>query len=238
MSDDSTDESLLVVKVVLEQYVNEVRSRLLQVEKADGEELCVHFNLLLRVRILVSSTPLFETAAENLAWTTSSAATKYYASVQADQAISGTGWNFQMGMPLVAASGYIFGVGALRWQMGAHMEKHVHILPGKMIKGKWSDDVVKRVGARMYALRGGYCIRGPLLFDAAKLQKLQFFDEVMWRQGQDDIDLFRRAWTVFRFEGAWYPPQTLGKDKQGLSDMYQSDTDRSSKFHTHNLTHT
>ena len=47
--------------------------------------------------------------------------------------------------------------------------------------------------------------RGPLLFDAAVLQELQFFDENHYFQGNDDIDLFNRMVVLLDYRVTFYP---------------------------------
>ena len=149
--------------------------------------------------LTIASSPsgIFETSCDNLGFV--NARGKYIVEIQADMQIQTLGYNVLLAMPLeiypdlIAVSGRCChtltspteGVGKL----GARAEEP-HNLPFNMYNQIYLSHTVNR---------------GPLVLRRSMLEELGYLDESNFVLGDDEHDLFYRAWTQKQWRTAFYP---------------------------------
>jgi GT2 family glycosyltransferase len=185
---------------------------------------------LIRARVLVQPTSIFETSSDNLGFTLATAATAdddndddddddggssastaapLLIEIQADHLVAQTGWNRDMARPILQY-GDVFAVGGRcghnRGPVTPHMEGRCD---GSF--GSLDAEMQKQYENQLYVV--GTTCRGPIIFRSDVLKSLGFLDEVNFHQGDDDHDLFRRAlhlgWHVAYRYAHVYSPQNL-----------------------------
>jgi glycosyltransferase involved in cell wall biosynthesis len=141
--------------------------------------------LLVRLLVLKSTAPLFETSADNLGFYHSRG--EYFLEIQADMCITEQGYNMKLLQPFLMDP-TILGIS------GRYCCNFTHSVgygkPGRS---------VLRTNAELglddtYYYINNTCIRGPLLLHGAKLKELGYLDEVNYFLDDSDHDLFARAY--------------------------------------------
>lgn len=158
------------------------------------------------IRVYTSQKPLFEARAESFLMSKSHAS-KYIISVQPDQLIHERAWNEKMSLPLTLYSD-VFSVSA----------RCCHSLHGGNYIGRCDRDVFspldRRVlkNKRLFHIRDT-CNRGPLLFHAKRLRKLNFYDWKNFYMDNSDHDLHCRAhafnWKTGLYQIDFHAPSEL-----------------------------
>lgn len=143
-----------------------------------------HSSSCTRARIIYQPTAIWEVSSDNLGMRTTQP--KYaYVLVQADNLIDEIGWDKKM-LTTMLNDTSIFGISG---RCG-----HSHDNSNKI--GRCSEDVAKRLSK--HQLETGFRFtetinRGPLMYRASTMQKLQFMDEVRFLLDGDDHDVNIRA---------------------------------------------
>jgi hypothetical protein len=144
--------------------------------------------LLTRVVVFEAVTDMFETAADNLAMSSTSP-NGFYILVQADTLIYQHGWNVHMSLPLRLNS-ILLGVsgrcGHAFSECGGGRNNRV---------GDCSYETRHPALELQFSVFiADVIVRAPLLLRANYTQQLYFFDQVHYKLGKDDHDLCRRGW--------------------------------------------
>lgn len=167
-------------------------------------------SLPLRIRVVVAEAPLYETRLENLAFTTSTPRSPggFYVSLQGDMVLCELGWNYFLSLPVRAGGKYGLAAVGARYVPGTH--GHDIFKTYEEDKGHSADEIRRSQFYKVGFYKHGN--RGPLLWSAEAMQKVEFFDEQHYFQGWDDADLFARmvaleAYAVTFFPVAVYAPR-------------------------------
>ena len=157
---------------------------------------------LVRARVLIQPTSIFETSSDNLGFTLADKSALFIIEIQSDMFIGETGWNRDMARPLLQY-GDIFAVsgrcGHVPSLSRANRNKTTRQWLGSYSgKGRCGRDFAgfnKKFHEedRNAVHIIGTVNRGPIIFRADVLRKFQYLDEVNFHQGGDDPDLFRRV---------------------------------------------
>lgn len=176
--DQSYDDSLQVLRKIL------LSDQCLNKNKAAP-------NMMIRARVLVQPTSIFETSADNLGLSLAHP-THFYIELQSDMFINATGWNFDMARPILQY-GDILAVGGRcgRDHPGSQVDGHYRLGRCGREVAKLNDAMQQQDENIVHIV--GQTPRGPIIIRADALRQLGFFDEVNFHQGNDDRDLFRRA---------------------------------------------
>ncbi len=183
-------QGLYDVFFILDGCTDTSRDELLRAVQRVPKGLC-------SLTIVSSPSGIFETSCDNLGFV--NARGKYIVEIQADMQVQTTGYNVLLAMPmeiypdLIAISGRCChtlttphtGVGKL----GARAEQP-HNLPFDMYNQIYLSHTVNR---------------GPLVIRKSMLEELGYLDEANFVLGDDEHDLFYRAWTQKRWRTAFYP---------------------------------
>ena len=144
----------------------------------------VEYPLLVKIVILKSNIPLFETSADNLGFICSQG--EYILEIQADMTMTQHGYNMKLLKPFTLNEN-IIGISG----------RCCHSFDGTNGIGKLGLDVTKQLSPNIdqnaYYI-GETCNRGPLLLHNSKLKELGYLDEVNYFQDDSDHDLFARAY--------------------------------------------
>lgn len=149
------------------------------------------------ITVVSNPTGIFETSCDNLGFV--NARGKYIVEIQADMQIQTVGYNILLAMPLeiysdlVAVSGRCChtltsptqGVGKL-----GNRAEQPHNIPFDMYNQIYLSHTVNR---------------GPLVLRRSMLEELGYLDERNFVLGDDEHDLFYRAWTQKQWRTAFYP---------------------------------
>ena len=161
--------------------------------------------------VVASPTGIFETSCDNLGFV--NARGKYIVEIQADMQIQTMGYNLLLAMPmeiypdLIAVSGRCCHTLTLPHQgvgkLGARAEQP-HNLPFDMYNQIYLSHTVNR---------------GPLAIRRSMLHELGYLDEPNFVLGDDEHDLFHRAWIQKQWRTAFYPievysPLTWGSTRK------------------------
>jgi hypothetical protein len=149
-------------------------------------QLCLQ-STMVRARVLIQPTSVFETSSDNLGFTLAEAPSHFYIELQSDMILTQTGWNRDLVRPLFEYND-IFSVS------------------GRCGHGHWNEYHIGRCGMEVESLNATMELdtrdavivtatnnRGPIAYRADALQLLGFYDEVNFYLGDDDHDLNRRA---------------------------------------------
>jgi hypothetical protein len=180
---------------------------------------------LVRARVLVQPTSIFETSSDNLGFTLATTTTTTTAAdgdddntnapflieIQSDMLVAQTGWNRDMARPLLQY-GDLFAVGGRCGHPNGPDEQQSYMYGRCDEDFAHLDTTMQQQYEHQLQVVGTTC-RGPIIFRSDVLQSLGYLDEVNFHQGNDDHDLFRRAlhkgWHVaFRYAHV-YSPQDL-----------------------------
>jgi hypothetical protein len=142
-------------------------------------------SLLVRLLVLKSTAPLFETSADNLGFYHSRG--EYFLEIQADMCITEHGYNMKLLQPFLMDP-TILGISG----------RCCHSFSQKVGYGKLGSTVL-RTKAELGLDDTCYyicntCNRGPLLLNGAKLKELGYLDEVNYFLDDSEHDLFARAY--------------------------------------------
>jgi len=141
-------------------------------------------DLLTNIIVLISHTPLFETASDNIGFLCSRG--KYVIEIQSDIEITEMGYNMKMLKPFMKLSNVI-GVSG----------RCCHNLTNSDGVGKLGNliefPINKSIDKGAFYV-GETCNRGPLMLDLEKLRSLGFLDEKSYFLNNSDHDLFARAY--------------------------------------------
>ena len=178
---------------------------------------------MLRARVLVQPTAVFETSADNLGLTLADPS-HFYIELQADMVLDETGWNRDLVRPMLEYND-VFSVGG-RCGHGLSNEQPYFI-------GRCNETVGQTDAGLKKATENSFYItetntRGPLAWRADVLRDLGFLDEVSFFLGTDDHDLNRRAlmkgWYAAYKYVPFYAPMELGATRsEGLKHQMPDD---------------
>jgi glycosyltransferase involved in cell wall biosynthesis len=148
-----------------------------------------------RIVVIVSDTPLFECAADNVGF--SIARAPYLLEIQADMEMTERGYNQLLKRPFEIRDD-ILGVSG-RCCHGLYGGFCIG-RAGEMIEAPYDSSLSNRI---FYVYET--CNRGPLLLDHAKLKTLGYLDEQNFYLDNSDHDLFARAWAFRRWICGYVP---------------------------------
>jgi len=155
------------------------------------------YNLLNKILILKSETPLFETSADNLGFVCSQG--EYILEIQADMEMVDYGYNMKLLIPFLK-NDKIIGISG----------RCCHNFQCTNGVGKLGLDILKKidklpnVDTNSYYI-GETCNRGPLLLNHKKLKELGYLDEVNYFLDNSDHDLFARAFLQKKWVCGYVP---------------------------------
>jgi len=163
--------------------------------------------LLTNVLVLVSETPLFETAADNLGLFC--ARGQYALEIQADMRMTDSGYNMKLLQPFLQDS-EIIGMSGRSCQSLYSLNAigKVEIL----IEFPLED--IPNIDPNSYYI-GDSCNRGPLLFDIKKVRELGYLDEVNYFLEYSEHDLFLRARFLKDWKCGYVPIDFVSNLKDG-----------------------
>jgi len=144
-----------------------------------------NYPLLIRILILKSNIPLFETSADNLGFICSNG--EYILEIQADMRMTEHGFNMKLLKPFTL-NDKIIGVSG----------RCCHSFDQREGVGKLGLDIIKPLSLINNIDTNSYyiaetCNRGPLLLNNSKLKELGYLDEANYFLDNSDHDLFARA---------------------------------------------
>lgn len=145
-----------------------------------------NYPLLIKILILKSNIPLFETSADNLGFICSNG--EYILEIQADMTMTEYGYNMKLLKPFIINEN-IIGISG----------RCCHSFDETNGIGKLGLDITKplslldNIDKNSYYI-GETCNRGPLLLNKSKLKELGYLDEVNYFLDNSDHDLFARAY--------------------------------------------
>jgi glycosyltransferase involved in cell wall biosynthesis len=144
----------------------------------------VEYPLLVKILILKSNIPLFETSADNVGFICSNG--EYILEIQADMTMTQHGYNMKLLKPFTLNEN-IIGISG----------RCCHNFDGTNGIGKLGLDITTQLSPNIdqnaYYI-GETCNRGPLLLNNLKLKELGYLDEVNYFLEDSDHDLFARAY--------------------------------------------
>ena len=148
--------------------------------------LNTNYPLLVKILILKSNIPLFETSADNLGFICSNG--EYILEIQADMTMTEYGYNMKLLQPFILDEN-IIGISG----------RCCHSFDGTYGIGKLGVDIIKPLSLLHNIDKNAYyicetCNRGPLLLNNSKLKELGYLDEVNYFLDNSDHDLFARAY--------------------------------------------
>ena len=178
---DNTTEKYYEIIYILDSCSDNTEANLIHfINKMDEEE----YPLLIKIVVLKSSLPLFETSADNLGFICSDG--EYILEIQADMTMTQRGYNMKLLKPFTLDE-RIIGISG----------RCCHSFDETNGIGKLGLDITKQllpnIDQNAYYI-GETCNRGPLLLHNSKLKELGYLDEVNYFLDNSDHDLFARAY--------------------------------------------
>ena len=178
---DNTTEKYYELIYILDSCSDNTETNLINfINKMNVEE----YPLLIKILILKSSIPLFETSADNLGFICSDG--DYILEIQADMTMTQLGYNMKLLKPFTLNEN-IIGISG----------RCCHSFDETNGIGKLGLDITKQllpnIDQNSYYI-GETCNRGPLLLNNSKLKELGYLDEVNYFLENSDHDLFARAY--------------------------------------------
>ena len=152
---------------------------------------------LLRARVLVQPTSIFETSSDNLGFLLARPS-HFYIEVQSDMILGETGWNVDMARPFLQYNDIL----SLSGRCGHGLGK-TKAYRGRCGKNVGNYDEKERAAMRNKVFITSTNNRGPLMFRADALRALGYFDEVNYYLGDDDHDLNQRAYVAYGWRAAY-----------------------------------
>jgi len=150
-------------------------------------DVCAQSSLM-RARVLIAPTSIFETSSDNLGFSLADPS-HFYVEVQADMFLLEKGWNVDLARPFLEYSDMFSMSGRCAHGQPGHAMPHV----GRCGKNVGSPSDEKKNETMDSFFIAGTNNRGPLMFRADMLRRLGFLDEVNFYLGSDDHDVNRRA---------------------------------------------
>lgn len=169
----------------------------------------IKYPLLIKILLLKSNIPLFETSADNLGFICSNG--QYILEIQADMKMTDLGYNMKLLKPFTLDDS-IIGISG-RCCITFSLDETAGI-------GKLGIDVLKpldllpSIDKKAYYI-GETCNRGPLLLDHSKLKELGYLDEVNYFLDNSDHDLFARAYFMKKWICGYVPIDFLSLLENG-----------------------
>ncbi len=174
---------------------------------------------LTRVVIIENEFPLFETCCDNIGFRLGNG--KYFIEIQIDINILEKGYNlkmkecFSLFPDLIGVSG--------RGGHSFYSEKENCI-------GKLGDDMFRPLSDKIKRDTLYICesvIRGPLMLDASKIREMGYLDEANFFLGNDDHDLFARAYSQKKWRCGYLPiefesPSEDGSTRKKRNELNQT----------------
>jgi len=178
---DNTNEKYYELIYILDSCSDNTETNLINfINKMNVDE----YPLLIKILILKSSIPLFETSADNLGFICSDG--EYILEIQADMTMTQDGYNMKLLKPFTLNEN-IIGISG----------RCCHSFDETNGIGKLGLDITKQllpnIDQNAYYI-GETCNRGPLLLNNSKLKELGYLDEVNYFLDNSDHDLFARAY--------------------------------------------
>jgi hypothetical protein len=176
---------------------------------------------LVRARVLVQPTAVFETSSDNLGLTLADRPSHFYIEIQADMILEQAGWNRDMARPFFAYNDIYSVSGRCGHSQGGG---------GKYSVGRCGSNVGKLSESLERDTRNAVIVtatnnRGPIIYRSESLRELGFFDEINFVLGSDDHDMNRRAgfrgWYAAYKYTYFYAPLNLspGRNKTFVAAM-------------------
>ena len=178
---DNTTEKYYEIIYILDGCSDNTETNLINfINNMNVEE----YPLLIKILILKSIIPLFETSADNLGFICSDG--EYILEIQADMTMTQPGYNMKLLKPFILNEN-IIGISG----------RCCHSFDETNGIGKLGLDITKQllphIDQNAYYI-GETCNRGPLLLHNSKLKELGYLDEVNYFLDNSDHDLFARAY--------------------------------------------
>lgn len=185
---------LFEVIIILDHCCDETKSILLHLLQTyiAPQNLC-------EITIIEQSTAIFETSCDNLGFVLAKG--DYIVEIQADMQMTEKGFNEQLAMPLLLYEDVIAVSGRCCHNFLNQAQQCVGT--GKI--GALIDDNSEFQKPPLQFYVNATCNRGPLLLCRKKLCKLKFLDEVNFALGNDDHDLFARAYYLYGYVCGYVP---------------------------------
>jgi glycosyltransferase involved in cell wall biosynthesis len=150
---------------------------------------------LVRARILVQPTAVFETSSDKLGLTLADRPSHFYIEIQAVMILEQAGWNRDMARPFFAYNDIYSVSGRCGHSQGGRGRYSVGRCGSNV--GELSVSLERDTRNRVIVTATNN--RGPVIYRSEALRELGFFDEINFVLGDDDHDMNRRA----GFRG-WY----------------------------------
>jgi glycosyltransferase involved in cell wall biosynthesis len=178
---DNTTEKYYEIIYILDSCSDNTETNLINfINNMNVEE----YPLLIKILIIKSNIPLFETSADNLGFICSDG--EYLLEIQADMTMTQPGYNMKLLKPFILNEN-IIGISG----------RCCHSFDETNGIGKLGLDITKQllphIDQNAYYI-GETCNRGPLLLHNSKLKELGYLDEVNYFLDNSDHDLFARAY--------------------------------------------
>jgi glycosyltransferase involved in cell wall biosynthesis len=178
---DNTTEKYYEIIYILDSCSDNTETNLINfINNMNVEE----YPLLIKILIIKSNIPLFETSADNLGFICSDG--EYLLEIQADMTMTQPGYNMKLLKPFTLNEN-IIGISG----------RCCHSFDETNGIGKLGLDITKQllphIDQNAYYI-GETCNRGPLLLHNSKLKELGYLDEVNYFLDNSDHDLFARAY--------------------------------------------
>lgn len=188
---DNTTEKYYEIIYILDSCSDNTETNLINFINKMNEE----YPLLIKILILKSNIPLFETSADNLGFICSDG--EYMLEIQADMTMTQPGYNMKLLKPFTLNEN-IIGISG----------RCCHSFDGTNGIGKLGLDITKQllphIDQNAYYI-GETCNRGPLLLHNSKLKELGYLDEVNYFLDNSDHDLFARAYFLKNWVCGYVP---------------------------------
>ena len=167
---------------------------------------------LTRFQLIVQSTSVDETTADNIGMRAADPRTSFFVLMQADLMISEPAWNIALSVPHRVWTD-VFSVSARCGHNMIHGGRHVGLCGANVDAGY---KAISRKMRQTFTVRQSNN-RGPLMLNATRTIQLGFLDEVTYRRGDDDHDINMRAYFFGRWVAGHYPVRFRGPLKDGAS---------------------
>lgn len=180
------------------------------------------YSTMVRARVLVQPTAIFETSSDNLGYTLANPS-HFFIELQADMFIKETGWNRNLARPIFEYNDIYSVSGRCGHGQGGNSTYYV----GRCFAGVEKLSRAKRKDTVNSVYVTATNNRGPILYRADALKELGFLDEVNFLIGNDDHDLNRRAafrgwFAAYKYTNFYTPlndsPQRNKEFKSGMPE--------------------
>jgi len=201
---DNTTEKYYEIIYILDGCSDNTETNLINfINNMNVEE----YPLLIKILILKSIIPLFETSADNLGFICSDG--EYLLEIQSDMEMTQYGYNMKLLKPFTLDEN-IIGISG----------RCCHSFDETNGIGKLGADIAKQllpnIDQNAYYI-GETCNRGPLLLNKLKLKEIGYLDEVNYFQENSDHDLFARAYFLKNWICGYVPIEFSSPLEHGSS---------------------